>query len=189
MVKRTIAFFLAVFAGLFFDLTIPPRKVLAKFLANKVWGAELPKEEVDEEAEPQVERACDEQCEERIGELRTKQRQITDLSFMLSTQPLPHAWHHEMPLSERKPVRSGKDITKNPPRRLSPIQAAEAIMAVIAKLPEPPSLYEMTEEEAIIWDDIMQRRSGALLVLEGRHPGYPSLSVMFLKKSKHRRTK
>ncbi len=185
MVKRTIAFFLAVFAGLFFDLTIPPRKVLAKFLANKVWGAELPKEEVDEE--DQVE--CDKQCEERIGELRTKQRQITDLSFMLSKQPFPHAWHHEMPRSQRTPVRLGNDITKNPPRRLSPKQAAEAIMAVIANLPEPPPLGERTDEEAIAWDNITQVRSGAMLILEDRRPGSSSLPVMFTKKSKHHHTK
>jgi hypothetical protein len=185
--KYGVAIILAICAGLFYDCTLRPRKGAHDFLVSKGWGAELPKEEVDEAEESQVEQACDEQCEERVEKLRALQRQIMNLSFMLSSERLPRAWHREMAPSERRPWRLGNKCT--PPHRLSPKRAAEAIMAAIANLPEPPPLSERTNEEAIVWDKIAQVRSGAMLVLEGRHPGYSSLSVMLLKKSKHRRTK
>jgi hypothetical protein len=170
MVKRTIAFFLAALIGLF--LTITPRSV---------WGEEFRMEEEEE-----VEVECDEQCEETGEKLGVLQEEVTYLSFMLwATKKLPRAWHHEMPQSKRTPVRLGNHIVN--PHRLSPKQAAEAIMAVVENAPEPPPLNEMTDQEVRSWRKIDQACSRAQFVLHGRYLGPASLPVTFIKpKHRHR---
>jgi hypothetical protein len=182
--KYGVAIILAICAGLFYDCTLRPRKGAHDFLVSKGWGAELPKEEVDEAEESQVEQACGEECQKWYA-LRLE---LIDLSSMLDDSRPPRAWHRDVPRNKRKPVRLG---SKNlPARRLSPKQAAKAILIATEDFTEPPPFNEMGGREVVeAWNTIAQARARAQFVLAGHRLGRTPLPPMFIKKSKHRRTK
>jgi hypothetical protein len=188
--KRVIVFVLAVFVGLFFDLTLPARKALANFLVKNAWGGEFSVVKGEMERDEMVVQ-CNKECEERGEMLHVLQRELTDLSSALrAAERLPHAWHRDVAPGERRPVRLGREITKTPPRHLSSLEAAKAIVAATANLPEPPPEGEMDDREAQAWANIAQIRAWAQAVLEGRHlVSARVLVVQSRLRHRHHRTK